>query len=56
VTLNPSLSDAHFERPAPVERHSAVPGPRSASPDKGADNGADNGADANGAPRAMESK
>lgn len=38
VTLNPSLSDAHFERPAPVERRHAAPGLRSGSPPAGAPN------------------
>jgi outer membrane lipoprotein-sorting protein len=32
VTLNPSLSDAHFERPNAPERRKAQPGLRSASP------------------------
>jgi hypothetical protein len=35
VTLNASLSDAHFERPDPVERGNALPGLRSAAPDDG---------------------
>jgi outer membrane lipoprotein-sorting protein len=35
VTLNPSLSDAHFERPATSERRKAPPGLRSESPASG---------------------
>jgi outer membrane lipoprotein-sorting protein len=44
VTLNPSLSDAHFERPATSDRRKAPPGFRSESPAGGS------------VPHAMESK